>query len=165
MILLLGETREELSGSEWAWVAHRHLGGSPPRVDLAAERRLAELIGEARRRGLIRTAHDLSEGGLAQALVECCLRHDLGATVALPADWAGDPFTFLFSESAGRALVSVPIGHEKAFTALCDEHGLPWAALGLVGAAGAPLEITDQFELPLAELRAAWSGTLPAIFG
>ena len=165
VILLLGETREELSGSEWAWVAHRHLGGSPPRVDLAAERRLAELIGEARRRGLIRTAHDLSEGGLAQALVECCLRHDLGATVALPADWAGDPFTFLFSESAGRALVSVPIGHEKAFTALCDEHGLPWAALGLVGAAGAPLEITDQFELPLAELRAAWSGTLPAIFG
>ena len=88
MILLLGETREELSGSEWAWVTHRHLGGSPPRVDLPAERRLAELIGEARQRGLIRTAHDLSEGGLAQALVECCLRYDFGATVALPPDWA-----------------------------------------------------------------------------
>src|SRR5690349_1218805 len=76
-VLLLGETREELSGSEWAHVVHGHLGGRPPRVDLAAERALSELLVEAT--GVLSSAHDLSEGGLAQALVESCLRHDVGA--------------------------------------------------------------------------------------
>ena len=67
-VLLLGETREELSGSEWAHVVHGHLGGLPPRVDLAAEKSLAELLREAV--GLVTSAHDLADGGLAQALVE-----------------------------------------------------------------------------------------------
>ena len=76
-----------------------------------------------------------------------------------------EPFIFLFSESAGRALVGVPVGHEKAFTALCDERGVAWTALGLVGSVGAPLEVAGQFQIPLDELRAAWSATLPSLFG
>ena len=72
LIILLGETRDELSGSEWAWVTHEHLGGVPPQVDLARERALAEVIAEAARVGHITAAHDLSDGGLAQALVESC---------------------------------------------------------------------------------------------
>jgi len=164
VVFLLGETREELSGSEWAWVVHEHLGGSPPRVDLAAERRLGESIGAANELGLIRTAHDLSDGGLAQALVECCLRHGLGATVQLPEESPGGAFGYLFSESAGRALVSVPLGRERAFIAVCDERELPWTALGVVGGPDTPLEIAEQFRVPLAELRTAWSGTLPALF-
>lgn len=164
VVFLLGEVREELSGSEWAWVVHRHLGGAPPRVDLAAEQRLGEAIAEANRYGLLRSAHDLSDGGLAQALVECCLRYGLGVTVQLPEDAAGGPFGYLFSESAGRALVSVPLGREKAFISHCDAHEVPWTALGVVGNPDGPLEIAGQFQLPLAELRAAWSGTLPALF-
>jgi phosphoribosylformylglycinamidine synthase len=164
VVFVLGETREELSGSEWAWVAHEHLGGTPPRVDLAAERRLGETIAAANQLGLIRTAHDLSDGGLAQALAECCLRHGLGATLQLPDDAPGGPFGFLFSESAARALVSVPLGRERAFIAACDERGVPWTALGVVGRPDGPLEIADLFQVPLAELRAAWSGTLPALF-
>ena len=101
-ILLLGETREELSGSEWAHVVHGHLGGVPPTVDLAAERALAELLIAAV--GTITSAHDLSDGGLAQALAESALRNGIGATVALP----GDAFVGLFSESAARAIVTVP---------------------------------------------------------
>ena len=75
-VLLLGETREELSGSEWAHVVHGHLGGLPPRVDLAAERALSELlVGSA---ALLTSAHDVSDGGLAQTLVESALRHQVG---------------------------------------------------------------------------------------
>jgi phosphoribosylformylglycinamidine synthase II len=164
VIFLLGETREELSGSEWAWVEHGHLGGSPPRVDLDAEQRLGAVIAEANGLGLLRTAHDLSEGGLAQALTEACLRRGFGATIQLPADAPGGAFGYLFSESAGRALVSVPLGREKAFSGLCADRGLPWTALGVVGNTDGPLKLVDQFEIPLEELRAAWSTTLPKLF-
>jgi phosphoribosylformylglycinamidine synthase subunit PurL len=165
VVLLLGETREELSGSEWAWVTHRHLGGSPPVVDLAAEQRLAELIQRANQVGHLRSAHDLSDGGLAQALAECCLRHEMGATLAVPEDFQADPFTLLFSESAARGLVSVPRGREVAFTGLCDEVGVPWTPLGVVTSRGAPLELADLFDVPLDELRRGWSETIPARFG
>jgi phosphoribosylformylglycinamidine synthase len=164
VIFLLGETREELSGSEWAWVEHGHLGGSPPRVDLAAERRLGEVVAEANEVGLLRTAHDLSEGGLAQALTESCLRNGYGATVQLPDDAPGGLFGLLFSESAARALVSVPLGREKAFSGLCGQRGVAWTALGVVGNADGPLKLVDHFEIPLDELRAAWSATLPKLF-
>src|SRR5690606_7929147 len=66
-VFLLGATREELSGSEWAHVVHDHLGGTPPQVDLAAERSLARLLADAARDGVLTSAHDLSDGGLAQA--------------------------------------------------------------------------------------------------
>jgi phosphoribosylformylglycinamidine synthase len=164
VIILLGETREELSGSEWAWVEHGHLGGCPPLVDLAAERRLAGAVAAANELGLIRTAHDLSDGGLAQALVECCLRHGYGATVQLPEGAPGGAFGYLFSESAGRALVSVPLGRERAFIAVCDERSVPWTPLGVVGNRDGALELAELFQIPLSELRTAWSGTLPSLF-
>jgi len=66
-ILLLGETRAELSGSEWAWVEHGHLGGLPPRVNLARERVLAQVVAAAAQVEHVSAAHDLSDGGLAQA--------------------------------------------------------------------------------------------------
>ena len=162
-ILLLGTTKPELSGSEWAWVTHRHLGGLPPEVDLARERNLAHLLTNAAKVGHISSAHDLSDGGLVQALVESCLRHGNGAKIALPD--GEDPFGYLLSESAGRALVTVPRGHEKAFTALCDETGVPWTPLGLVDSKAAALDIRGEFTIPLAELRTAYESTLPALFG
>ena len=100
-IVLLGETREELSGSEWAHVVHEHLGGTPPQVDLVAERDLARLLADLV--GIATSAHDLSDGGLAQALAEACLVGGVGATVTLD----GDAFVGLFSESAARAIVTV----------------------------------------------------------
>ncbi|MEH1012527.1 phosphoribosylformylglycinamidine synthase subunit PurL [Micromonospora sp. CPCC 206060] len=167
LIFLLGETRLELSGSEWAWVTHGHLGGVPPRVDLAKERLLAELLAEAARVGHLSSAHDLSDGGLAQGLVESCLRRGVGARVALPEAFTGGsmPFVYLFSESSGRALVSVPRGHEKAFTALCAERGVPWAAIGVTDPAGGALEVQGQFRIGLDELLAAFTATLPQLFG
>ncbi len=162
-IVLIGETREELSGSEWAHVVHNHLGGTPPTVDLAAEQRVAGVLGEAIRVGHVTAAHDLSEGGLAQALVEACLRRNFGAHVALPDGLS--PFVQLFSESAARVLLSVRRGQEAGFAALAAERGVACAVLGTVRAANTALGVEGLFEIPLDELREAYVTTLPTLFG
>jgi phosphoribosylformylglycinamidine synthase len=154
-IFLLGTTREELSGSEWAHVVHGHLGGRPPEVDLAAEQALAELLVEVSEGHLVTTAHDLSDGGLAQALAESVLRHGIGARVELP----GDPFVALFAESAGRAVVTVSETGAEALVALAERRGVPVTALGTTG--GSALVVEGQFEIPVDELRATWTATLP----
>jgi phosphoribosylformylglycinamidine synthase len=163
-LYLLGRTREELSGSEWAHVVHGHLGGRPPAVDLAAEAALADLLVNASRDGLMDAAHDLSEGGLAQALVEACLRHGVGARVWLPDTL--DPFVALFSESASRVLVAVARTEEVRFTDMCTARGMPHQRIGVVDVGGpdAALDVQGQFSVALDELRAAWSATLPAVF-
>jgi phosphoribosylformylglycinamidine synthase subunit PurL len=164
-IYLLGRTRAELGGSTWAHVVHGHLGGTPPAPDLAAERQLAELIIEATAQGLLASAHDLSDGGLAIALAESCMHGGRGCELVLPGepDLRGDDFTVLFSESAARALVSVPPGHSDEFIALALRQGIPAVPLGTV--TGDSLAITGQFEIPLDELSQVWRDTLPAIFG
>ncbi|QZY28850.1 phosphoribosylformylglycinamidine synthase subunit PurL [Nocardioides coralli] len=154
-VLLLGETREELSGSEWAHVVHGHLGGRPPQVDLAAERSLAALLVEAGGAGLLTSTHDLSDGGLAQALTESVLRADVGATVSLP----GDPFIGLFAESTARALVTVTDELADRLVALAGTHGVPVTPIGTTG--GDALVVEGHFDVPLDELRQAWSSTLP----
>jgi phosphoribosylformylglycinamidine synthase len=161
-ILLLGETSAELSGSTWADVIHDHLGGKPPVVDFAAEQALAGLLQDAARQGLLTSAHDLSDGGLAVALVESALSHDMGAAVDLGDD---DTFVQLFSESTARALVTVTADHHEAFVALAEAAGVPLASIGLTG--GSSLEVAGAagFTVSLAEVRASWSATLPAVLG
>ena len=159
-VLLLGETREELSGGEWAHVVHGHVGGTPPVVDLAAERSLAELLHEAV--GLVTSAHDLSDGGLAQTLAESCLRHDVGASVSL-AGVAADPFVALFAESVARVVVTVPEADVDRLTALAERHDVPVVSLGTTG--GSVLEVEDRFAIELTTLRDAWTATMPAVLG
>src|SRR5699024_2860724 len=110
-VLLLGTTREELSGSAWADVLHQHLGGLPPQVDLEAERSLATVLIASSEQGLATAAHDLSEGGLAQALVESVVRFGTGASVdlteLLERD-GGDLLSALFSESQAGARCAGP---------------------------------------------------------
>jgi phosphoribosylformylglycinamidine synthase len=163
-VWLLGETRDELDGSTWAGVVHDHLGGLPPRVDLAAEARLAALMADAAVDGLLSGAHDLSDGGLAQALVEAALATGRGARIALPRGPHGlAPATVLFSESAARMLVTVAPGDEPELARRCVEAGQPAARLGEVGGpVDAALAIEGVEVLPLAELRALAEGALPA---
>ncbi len=158
-IVLLGRTEAEFGGSAWAHVMHGHLGGRPPTPDLDAERRLAAVLAAAAADGLLSAAHDLSDGGLAVALAESCLRGGSGCLVRLP----GDPFTALFSESAARAVVAVRAGAEAAFGALCDTHGVPGQTIGAVG--GDSLVVDGCFAIPLTELAAGHGQTLPALFG
>ena len=161
-IYLLGETRDELAGSAWADVIHDHLGGQPPAVDLAHEKALAEVLIRASRRGLLASAHDLADGGLAQALVESALRHGLGARIQLPSE--ADPFVWLFSESAGRAIVSLKQAAYRDLASLCRTNGVPLTKLGVVTKEeDASLEVVGQFTLPLTRIREAWQGTIPAV--
>jgi phosphoribosylformylglycinamidine synthase len=158
-IVLLGRTEPEFGGSAWAHVRHGHLGGRPPAPDLDAERRLAALLIAAAADGLLAAAHDLSDGGLAVALAESCLRHGAGCRVGLP----GDPFTTLFSESAARAIVAVWPHATAAFGRLTRAHGVPAVTIGSMG--GDSLTVIGSFTIPLDELAAAHARTLPALFG
>jgi phosphoribosylformylglycinamidine synthase len=159
VVLLLGEDSDELDGSEWAWVEHGHLGGRPPHVRLAAERALGDVVRAAADHGLLSSAHDLSDGGLSQALVDAALHNGVGVRIAL----AGDPFSALFSESTARALVTCADAAVDAVTALAADHGVPVARLGRCG--GDELVVDGQFTIPLDELRAAFEATLPTLFG
>jgi phosphoribosylformylglycinamidine synthase len=155
-LLLLGETRPEFGGSAWASVIHGHLGGRPPAVDLPAERALGELLATLGADGVVTSAHDLADGGLAQTLAESALRYGVGARLSLT-----DPFTALFSESAARALITT--SDPAAVRAAAEAAGVPVTELGTTG--GDALVVEGVLDLGLAELRAAWTATLPALFG
>ena len=162
-LILLGETRDELDGSIWAQVEHDHLGGVPPEVDLAREQLLADILLAGSRDGLVSAAHDLSEGGLAQAVVEAALAGETGCRILLPE--GADPFVALFSESSARVLVAVPRTEETRFTSMCTARGLPWTRIGVVDEGADDIEIQGQFSVSLAELRETFEATLPRLFG
>ncbi|MBN7793864.1 phosphoribosylformylglycinamidine synthase subunit PurL [Microbacterium esteraromaticum] len=166
-IYLLGVTSTELSGSAWADTVHDHLGGLPPKVDLAGERRLAGLLGAAREEWLISSAHDLSEGGLGQALAEGVMRFGVGARVWLTEliERDGvDAASALFSESTGRVIVTVPREDDVKFRGLCEGRGYPVLRIGVTDTEPA-LEVQDVFTVSVDELRETSRGTLPAVFG
>jgi phosphoribosylformylglycinamidine synthase II len=160
-VWLLGDTRDEFGGSQWAHEVHGHLGGRPPAVDLAAEQAIGAVLAAASGDGLVSAAHDLSDGGLAQALVEACLSSGLGARVTLPA--LLDPFVALFSESSARVLLSVPGRCADRVAQLCTDHGVPVTRLGQAHPAP-ELHIAEIAPLTLHDLRAAWEATLPTLF-
>ncbi|MFJ4656614.1 phosphoribosylformylglycinamidine synthase subunit PurL [Nocardia sp. NPDC088792] len=162
-LILLGDTRDEFDGSIWAQVEHDHLGGLPPKVDLAREQLLSDVLTSGSRDGMISAAHDLSEGGLIQTVVEAALAGETGCRLVVPE--GADPFVTLFSESAGRVLVAVPRSEETRFTKMCEARQLPWARIGVVDEGSDSLEVQGQFTITLDELRAAHEGTLPALFG
>ncbi|POH67243.1 phosphoribosylformylglycinamidine synthase subunit PurL [Cryobacterium zongtaii] len=166
-IYLLGITREELDGSAWSAVVHDHLGGLPPEVDLGREADLAGLLHAASIEALVDSAHDLSTGGLAQALAEAVLRFGVGARV-----WLGDILerdgidasVALFSESTGRVLVSVPREDDVKFLGLCEGRDYPVLRIGVTDATAPVLEIQDYFTVPLTELQSRHRSTLPNAF-
>ncbi|MBW1638342.1 phosphoribosylformylglycinamidine synthase subunit PurL [Microbacterium resistens] len=166
-IYLLGTTSTELSGSAWAETVHDHLGGTPPKVDLAAEKRLAGLLSAARDEWLVSSAHDLSEGGLAQALAEGVMRFGVGARVWLTELMERDGVdaaTALFSESTGRVIVTVPREDDVKFRGLCEGRGYPVLRIGVTDTEPT-LEVQDVFTVSSEELRRVSQSTLPAAFG
>ncbi|MCC3296107.1 phosphoribosylformylglycinamidine synthase subunit PurL [Arthrobacter sp. zg-Y411] len=166
-IYLMGVTRDELDGSEYANL-RGHLGGQPPKVDLQAEKLLGELLVNASRDGMIDAAHDLSEGGLAAALSEMALRFGVGARIGLDEVCERDGvdlFTLLFSESQARAVVSVARSEEVRFKDMCSARGFAHSRIGVVDTEIGALDFQSRFSVPLNELKAAHEGTLPRHFG
>jgi len=171
LIYLLGDTRDEFGGSEWAHL-RGHLGGLPPQVDLQRERILGEILVAGSRDGMLTAAHDVSDGGFAMTIVEMALRAGIGARLWLPDGI--DPFVQLFSESAGRAVVVVPRSEELRFSEMCGARGVPAHRIGVVDSELGPdagyaagtqvLQFGDYFTVTLDELRAAHERPLPALF-
>ena len=155
-IVLLGRTTDELGGSEYLKVEHDLVAGRPPKVDLVSERLLCELLVTAIGTGIVRSAHDCSEGGLGVALAECCIAGGVGAAVDLGDTLPG--VAALFSESQGRAVITVAADHFEALKMLAATHATPCTKIGTVG--GDRLRVEGMLDIPLAELREAYLPTL-----
>jgi phosphoribosylformylglycinamidine synthase subunit PurL len=172
-VWLLGATRVELGGSVWQRLATGRLEGPPPTLDLAAAAALHRLLATLAARRLLAGAHDLSDGGLAVALVESTLAAGVGAAVILPPLQAGGstqdlpadqvPLAVLTSESPSRVLLAASPEAAGDLERLAAVAGVPTTRLGTTG--GARLVVPGLLDLPLSHLRAAHEGALPAALG
>jgi phosphoribosylformylglycinamidine synthase II len=167
LVYVLGITRNELAGSEWAHAIHAHLGGHPPVLDLNAEMALAEILVSGSAQELFSAAHDVSEGGIAQTLAEMAMRSGVGARLEVPEGL--DAFTFLWSESATRAVVVIPQNRNDEFLALCESKSFPVTKIGSVDSLSKSIELAGVFgetiSLDIDELRVISEETLPRLFG
>jgi phosphoribosylformylglycinamidine synthase II len=156
-VVLLGRTREEIGGSEYLAVVHGQTRGTPPWIDLEAEKRLQRLVLAAVQERLLRSAHDVAEGGLAVALAECSFggpRH--GARIALEGGMRTD--ALLFGESQSRMLVSVRRKSVSQLRDLARREDVPCAVLGEVR--GHSVVIDGLVDLPIESTRERWRRTL-----
>jgi len=153
-LYLLGETQEDLAGSEWAFLHGQRVGQSPD-ADLAREMRLIELLLEGN--AFFNAAHDLSQGGLSAGLTEMVLRYNVGATISL-----SNPAIDLLSETPGRVIVAVEANKVSQLQTLATKYSIAISKLGTTG--GDSLAINDAV-ISLDELRTVHTSTFPRLFG
>ena len=169
-IVLLGESRAELGGSEYLHVVHGLTLGVPPALDLVREASLQRLVADGIAAGLIRSAHDCAEGGLAVTVAECCFESGLGAQVDVPAV-AVDPeaavdVATLFGESASRVVVSVAGADVEALLALAAAARVPAARIGSVGGERIRMAVAGRVVVDeaTAEAERVWASALDSYF-
>ncbi|TRZ48398.1 phosphoribosylformylglycinamidine synthase subunit PurL [bacterium] len=160
LILLLGRNKDELGGSEYLKTIHGLKKGKCPAIDLNLEKRVQKTALEAIEKGLVESAHDCAEGGLAVALAECCLtapKKKLGAVIVL-SDGKLRPDALLFSESQSRIILSARPEKVKAILKLAKKNKAPVAVIGKVG--GKKLVINRLVNISLSTLLKAWSKSI-----
>ncbi len=158
LIYLVGETKDEFGGSELQKMTYGKIFGKAPELDLEVEAKVQKQVLSAIRAGLVASAHDISEGGFAVALAECCMSaQGLGAEVEV----TGNPVSALFSESQSRFILSVKKEHQEEFEKLVDAQ--------LIG------KVTDDSVLRIScnkeevihqqvdQLRKEWEGAIPCL--
>ena len=161
IVVLLGRTREELGGSEYLKLIHGLVKGTPPWIDLKLEEAVQNCCLEAIDRGILRSAHDISDGGLAVSLAECCIGgpdRPLGVRIETHEMIRGD--ALLFSESPSRIVVSLEEKNLAQLQELAAELRVPMHVIGTVG--GARFVIQPLLQLPVEELRSIWAHGLTA---
>ena len=158
-VLLVGSSHNDLGGSEYLKVEHGRIAGRPPALDLTRERAVHKLMLAAAGGGLLRSAHDCSDGGMLVALAECCLLGGIGVRCP-PVQSEGPVRTdaAFFGESPSRFIVSVPSRAMPEMQTLARRHHVEVTMLGLAG--GDVIEFEGQFRVSLAEMRQAWEGTV-----
>jgi phosphoribosylformylglycinamidine synthase len=162
LIYLLGEDKEELGGSEYAKVIHNKVAGESPTINLDEEKKLQDTLLQLIRKSLIKSAHDISEGGIVSALAECCIinqEKQIGCEVLIPIISRKD-FS-LFSESQSRIIISV--SKDKVFEIEYELKlsGVKYTKLGLV--AGSSLKLKDLFDVSVREISDIYYNTIPRI--
>lgn len=163
VILLLGDTFAELGGSEFQAVVHGVTEGRPPQLDLNTERKLLDAVLAAIQNGLVRSAHDLSEGGLAVALAESCISGGLGANVQLNTELRHD--VALFSESQSRILLSASEGQAKELEDFIASRGVPVQVIGQVEGPELNIQINGAKSLSksVSGLKQVWEDVIPCL--
>jgi phosphoribosylformylglycinamidine synthase II len=158
-VLLVGSSHNDLGGSEYLKVVHGRVAGRPPELDLTREKAVNRLVLAAAKAGLLRSAHDCSDGGMLVALAECCLLGGIG--VRCPPLQPEAPVRLdaaLFGESPSRFIVSVPSRAMPELQTLARRHHVEISLLGLAG--GDSIEFEGQLKVSLAVMRQAWDGDL-----
>lgn len=163
VIFLLGETKAELGGSEFQYAVHGLTEGRPPALDLDTEKTLLAGVLGAIQSGLVQSAHDLSEGGLAVALAESCISGSIGAQVSLSTQLRSD--VALFSESQSRILLSASREQADKLEAYLSERGVPVTRIGSVGGESLAVTINDAQAVnePVEGLRQVWEDAIPCL--
>jgi phosphoribosylformylglycinamidine synthase len=164
-IVLLGEGYGELGGSEYLKAVHGVVKGEPPALDLNKERALIALLAQAAAAGLVQSAHDCSDGGLAIALAECTFDTEgIGLTVDVPVSTS--PIAALFGESASRAVVSVSAAHLAPLLTLAADLGVPAQAIGRTGGSRITMTVAGSagIDTTVAEAEHLWANALGGYF-
>ncbi|HJX11335.1 MAG TPA: AIR synthase related protein, partial [Candidatus Binatia bacterium] len=161
IIVLLGRTREELGGSEYLKQIHGMIKGTPPWIDLKLEQAVQNCCLEAIDHGILRSAHDISDGGLAVTLAECCIGgpdKPMGVRIESHEMIRGD--ALLFSESQSRIVVSVKESDVTELEEIASRHNAPLQVIGTTG--GARFVVLPLLQLPVDELKTIWATGLTA---
>ncbi len=164
-IILLGEIGDELGGSQYLAVVHGRKEGLPPRLDISREKALQDALHDLIRGGLVRSAHDCSDGGLAVGLAECCVSgaEQLGAKILLDNEHAR-PDVLLFNESQSRVIISVARTGMDAVWSLLNARNVPGRHIGNVGKTKLVIRTgAGRFEWPVETLRETWHGSIGKI--
>jgi phosphoribosylformylglycinamidine synthase subunit PurL len=169
IVILLGDSRDELGGSEYLKMIHGLIRGVPPALDLVREAALQRVLIAGAASGLIRSAQDCAEGGLAVALSECCFGTGIGVDVDVPATLSSASFVdiaTLFGESASRVIVSVAAPREAELMALAQREQVPARRIGVAGGHRITMAIDGRAVLdePLADAEYTWSTSIEKYF-
>ncbi len=159
LVYLLGRETVTLGGSEYLATIHETVAGKPPHLDFALEKQVQLACREGIKQGLIHSAHDCAEGGIAVALAEACLAGNLGATVTLSPHANQRWDECLFGEGTSRILVAVPPERQEQWEAFLQQHlGEFWQLIGVVQ--GEELKINSHCILPLEAMREEFEGAI-----
>ncbi len=158
-IILLGALQCCIGGSEYLSVVHGKVQGEVPDIDLDYEKRVQESVLDGIRKGIIKSAHDISDGGLAIALAECCMagRNNLGANIVINRKLRDDEL--LFGEMQSAFVITVSESDLMKIEEISSEFQTSCEALGRVG--GNSLKINSYFDIPISKLRSRYESVIP----
>ncbi|MGI6555060.1 MAG: phosphoribosylformylglycinamidine synthase subunit PurL [Bacillota bacterium] len=166
VVLLLGETLPELGASSYLEIVEDLEGGRVPQLDLQLEKAVQETCLEGIRKGLIKSAHDCSDGGIAVALAECCISGGIGAAISLEKRNMS-PLEALFSESQSRIIVTCEKQSVNALLKIAASFGIPSARIGVVGGEiltiGFEGEEFNSVELPVNRMEEKYRGAIECL--